>query len=243
MSCGVFSQQSSVIVKSNQEGMLFQANMNSFLLNKTPTNHLKVIGLVPQGKYFLEIKFTNDTNVFKTIINILDVGFYHLYKVDENGIHLKKIAPDYEVEEANQLVVKFGAKPIDSVIVKTDSVLTDTTEHYQMADYKGKIGCPWPIKDDDFANFKINLNNQKLEYGKLQFAKEFLNNQCLTSKQVAEVLTTFEYEETKLDFAQFIFPRTFDVDNFITEIRPHFKFENSLDKLKVEFEIVEKKIE
>lgn len=241
--CASFAQQTSVVIKSSQENQLFQAKMNNFLLNKTPVNHLKVNGLVPQGKYFLEVQFENDTIIFKTPLNIIDVGFYHLYVVNEKGIQLKKIAPDYEIEEPNQLVVKFGASALVKVdtILKTDTVLTDTTEHYQMTDYNGKIGCPWPLKDDDFANFKINLNNQRLEDDKLQFAKDFLNQQCLIAKQVAEVLLVFEYEETKLDFAKFLYPRTFDLDNFISEIRLRFKFENSLDQIKQEFKIEEKK--
>lgn len=247
--CASFSQQTSVVIKSipvtstGQENKLFQAKMNNFLLNKTPVNNLKVTGLVPQGKYFLEAQFENDTIIFKIPVNIIDVGFYHLYLVNDKGIQLKKIAPDYEVEESNQLVVKFGASALVKVdtILKTDSVLIDTTEHYQMVDYNGKVGCPWPLEEDDFANFKINLNNQRLEDDKLQFAKNYLINQYLTAKQIAEVLLVFEYEETKLDFAMFIYPRTFDLDNFITEIRPRFKFENSLDQLKQEFKIVEKK--
>lgn len=248
--CSVFAQQTSVVIKSNpvsstgHESKLFQASLNNFLINKTPVNYLKVTGLVPQGKYFLEVQFENDTTIFKTPVNIIDIGFYHLYVVDEKGIQLKKIAPDFEVEQPNQMVVKFGAKPIDILVkdtAKIDSAKVDTSEHYQMANYKGKIGCPWPIKDDEFANFKINLNNQRLEDDKLQFAKDYLTNLCLTAKQITEVLLVFEYEETKLDFAKFIYPRTFDLDNFITEIRPRFKFENSLDQLKQEFKIVEKK--
>ena len=244
VSCGVFSQQTSVVIKSNQENKLFQASLNNFLINKTPLNNIKINGLVPQGKYFLEVQFENDTTIFKAPVNILDIGFYHLYVVDEKGIQLKKIAPDYEVEETNQLVIKFGAKPIDTLktdTVKIDSAKVDTSEHYQMVNYHGKIGCPWPIKDDDFANFKINLNNQRLEDDKLNYCKEYLTNQCLIAKQVAEVLAIFEYEETKLDFAKFIYSRTFDIDNFITEIRSQFKFENSLDKLKQELRIVESK--
>ena len=248
--CSVFAQQTSVVIKSNpvsstgHESKLFQASLNNFLINKTPVNSIKVTGLVPQGKYFLEVQFENDTTIFKTTVNILEVGFYHLYVVDEKGIQLKKIALDFEVEEPNQMVVKFGAKPIDILVkdtAKIDSAKVDTSEHYQMVNYNGKIGCPWPIKDDEFANFKINLNNQRLEDDKLNYCKEYLTNQCLIAKQVAEVLTIFEYEETKLDFAKFIYYRTFDIDNFITEIRPHFKFENSLDQLKQEFKIVEKK--
>lgn len=240
--CSVFAQQTSVVIKSNQESKLFQASLNNFLINKTPVNYLKVTGLVPQGKYFLEVQFENDTTIFKTPVNIIDIGFYHLYVVDEKGIQLKKIAPDFEVEEPNHAlgVVEFGAKSIDSLVedtTKIDSAKVDTSEHYQMVNYNGKIGCPWPIKDDEFANFKINLNNQRLEDDKLNYCKEYLTNQCLIAKQVADVLTIFEYEETKLEFAKFIYSRTFDIDNFITEIRPWFKFENSLDQIKQEFKI------
>ena len=246
--CSVFAQQTSVVIKSNpvsstgHESKLFQASLNNFLINKTPVNYLKVTGLVPQGKYFLEVQFENDTTIFKTTVNIIDIGFYHLYVVDEKGIQLKKIAPDYEMEEPNHdlSVVKFGAKSIDSLVedtTKIDSAKVDTSEHYQMANYNGKIGSPWPMKDDDFSNFKINLNNQRLEDDKLNYCKEYLTNQCLIAKQVADVLMVFEYEETKLDFAKFIYSRTFDIDNFITEIRPRFKFENSLDQIKQEFKI------
>ncbi|MGE0561956.1 MAG: DUF4476 domain-containing protein [Flavobacteriales bacterium] len=236
-----FAQQAAVVIKSEHENQLFQANINNFLLNKTPVNQLKVNGLIPQGKYYLEIRFANDTSVLKTQVNIVDVGFYHLYKVNDKGIHLKKIAPDYQVEEPNQLVVKYGAQAIDTAkvdtVLKTDTMLVDTTDHYQMPDYYGKVGCPWPLKDDEFAAFKLNLNNQRLEDDKLAYCKEYLANQCLIAKHVAEVLAVFEYEETKLAFAKFIYPRTFDLDNFLPETRKHFKFENSVDQLIKEFKI------
>ena len=240
----LFAQQTSLVLKSTEQNQLFQARMNNFLLNQTPVNNIKVVGLVPQGKYFLEVRFINDTQVFKTNLNVLDIGFYHQYEVDKSGIRLKKIAPDYEVKETNQLVVKFGLKPIDTLITDTivkDSLIAEQTDHYQLADYEGKVGCPWPMKDDDFAAFKLNMQNQRLEDDKLNYSKENLANNCLLTKQIAELMMVFEYEETKLDFALFIYPNTFDVDNFISILRSSFKFESSLDKLKQQFNIVEKK--
>lgn len=241
MFCGVlFAQQTSLVVKSTEPAQLFQSSMNNFLLNQTPTTNLKVTGLVPQGKYFLEVRFTNDTQVFKTPVNVLDVGFYHLYEINRNGIQLKKIAIDDDQKETNQLVVKFGAKSIDTLSTDTlekDSIIADQTDHYQLQDYKGKIGCPWPIKDDDFASFKLNLLSKGLEDDKLTFCKEYLDNNCLLTQQLKEILAVFEYEETKLDFALFIYPRTFDVDNFIPNLRTGFKFESSIDKIKQEFNI------
>lgn len=240
-----FAQQTSVVVKSSNEAKLFQASINNFLVNKTATNNLKVTGLIPQGKYYLEIRFVNDTAVFKTPLNIVDVGFYHLYVANEKGIQLKKIAPDYEVIEPNQLVVKYGAQAIDTAkvdtVLKTDTTIIDTTNRYQMPDYYGKVGCPWPIKDDEFAAFKLNLNNQRLEDDKLAYCKEYLASSCLIAKNVAELLTVFEYEETKLAFAKFIYPRTFDLDNFLPETRKHFKFINSIDQLIQEFKIQQNK--
>lgn len=245
LNCEVFAQQTSVIVKSSNEAKLFQASINNFLVNKTATNNLKVTGLIPQGKYYLEIRFVNDTTVFKTPLNIVDVGFYHLYTINEKGIQLKKIAPDYEVIELNQLIVKYGTQAIDTAkvdtILKADTTVIDTTNRYQMPDYYGKVGCPWPINDDEFAAFKLNLNNQRLEDDKLAYCKEYLANSCLIAKNVAEVLTVFEYEEAKLAFAKFIYPRTFDLDNFLPETRKHFKFTNSIDQLIQEFKIEVKK--
>jgi len=240
----LFAQQTSLVVKSTEQNQLFQASMNNFLLNQTPTTNLKVTGLVPQGKYFLEVRFTNDTQVFKTPVNVLDVGFYHLYEIDRNGIQLKKIAIDDEQKETNQLVVKFGAKPIDTLTTDTlekDSIIAEQTDHYQLQDYEGKIGCPWPMKEDDFASFKLNLQSKGLEDDKLSYCKEYLENNCLLTQQQKEILAVFEYEETKLDFATFIYPKTHDVDNFIPNLRSSFKFENSLDQLKQQFKIVEKK--
>ncbi len=243
--CVGFAQQTSVVIKSEQENTLFQASINNFLLNKTPVNQLKVNGLIPQGKYYLAIRFANDTTVFKTPINIVDEGFYHWYVVNDKGIQLKKIAPDYEVIEPNQLVVKYGVQAIDTAkvdtVLKTDTTVIDTTNRYQMPDYYGKVGCPWPLKDDEFATFKLNLNNQRLEDDKLAYCKEYLANSCLIAKQVADVLTVFEYEEAKLALAKFIYPRTFDLDNFLPETRKHFKFTNSIDQLIQEFKIEVKK--
>lgn len=247
LNCVSFAQQAAVVIKSEQENTLFQASINNFLLNKTATNNLKVNGLIPQGKYYLEIRFANDTTVLKTQVNIVDVGFYHLYKVNDKGIYLKKIAPDYQLEEPNQLVVKYGTQAIDmakvDTVLKIDTTIVDTTDHYQMPDYYGKVGCPWPLKEDEFAAFKLNLNNQRLEDDKLAYCKEYLANSCLIAKNVAEVLTVFEYEEAKLAFAKFIYPRIFDLDNFLPETRKHFKFENSIDQLIKEFKIEVKKYE
>lgn len=236
----LFAQQTSLVLKSAEQNQLFQASMNNFLLNQTPVNNLKVTGLISQGKYFLEVRFINDTHVHKTPINVLDIGFYHQYEVNKKGIWLKKIAPDYDQKEANQLVVKFGAKPLDTLItdtLKKDTSVVEHIDHYQLQDYEGKIGCPWPIKDDDFASFKLTLLSKGLEDDKLTFCKEYLENNCLLTQQLTEILAVFEYEETKLDFALFIYPRTFDVDNFITNLRTGFKFESSIDKLKQEFNI------
>lgn len=233
----LFAQQTSVVLKSNAPDLLFQATINKLLVNSKYVNDLKITGMVPQGKYTLELILQNDTHIFKIPLTILDDGFCHYYQVTPKGVFLTKIAPDYEVLTDNQTILKFGAPALVDTVIKKDTIKTNLTEHYQMPDYNGKVGCPWPIKDDEFKSFKLNLNNQRLEDDKLAYCKEYLAQACLISKQVAEVLAVFEYEESKLIFAKFIYPRTFDVDNFLPETRKFFKFENSIDQLKKEFEI------
>ncbi|MCC7331214.1 MAG: DUF4476 domain-containing protein [Flavobacteriales bacterium] len=233
------AQDASILIKSIDTSR-FYVRINSNLISESPLKSVKINGFNVQGKYTLEIENSTDTQRFNTQIFILDKGFCHFYIVDKKGITLKKIAPDIENIDLETQIIQLGVKPDE--FVKNDTVLKDSSqvkaeEHYKLEGYTGKIGCSFPIKEEDFNGILVKIKSRNLENDKLQAAKELCENKCILTKQVSEILTTFEYEETKLDFAFFIYPELFDVDNFITTLKPNFKFENSIDQLKQQFQI------
>ena len=57
-----------------------------------------------------------------------------------------------------------------------------------------------------------------------------MNNSCLLSAQVKEIMLMFNFEETRLDFAKFAYGRTYDIGNYFV-VNDAFTFESSIDEL------------
>lgn len=96
--------------------------------------------------------------------------------------------------------------------------------------YNGKTGCPVPMNRSEFESFKGSLSSKSFEDSKMTLAKQVLNNNCLTSAQVREVMGLFTFEATKLDFAKYAYGRTYDIGNYY-KVNDAFGFESSIDEL------------
>lgn len=102
--------------------------------------------------------------------------------------------------------------------------------YYQMPGYMGTVGCPWPMQDAQFAQAQQTVGNQDFEQNKLQIAKQIVNSNCLTSQQVKSMMTVFDFEQSKLDFAKYCYSHTFDINNYYI-VNDAFDFSNSVTEL------------
>ena len=96
--------------------------------------------------------------------------------------------------------------------------------------YNGRVGCPVPMSTGDFQSFKSSVQAKSFEDSKLTIAKQVLNNNCLTSAQVREVMKMFSFEETRLDFAKYAYGHTYDLNNYY-KVNDAFTFESSIEEL------------
>jgi hypothetical protein len=96
--------------------------------------------------------------------------------------------------------------------------------------YTGPIGCPIPMSNIDFADYKTSISTKSFEESKLTIAKQALNSNCLMSLQVKEVMLLFSFEQTRLDFAKYAYKHTHDIGNYF-KINDAFTFESSIDEL------------
>jgi Domain of unknown function (DUF4476) len=92
--------------------------------------------------------------------------------------------------------------------------------------YTGRIGCPNPMNDGEFGNVLNSITRNDFENTKLSMAKQIIGSRCVTSAQVRSVMQAFEFENSKLEFAKFAYPNTFDIDNYFM-VNDAFEFENS----------------
>jgi hypothetical protein len=102
--------------------------------------------------------------------------------------------------------------------------------HFIMPGYNGPIGCPWPMDQAAFSNAQRTIAAQSFEENRLQVAKQVFSTNCLTSAQVAQIMETFTFEDSRLDFAKFAYGYTFDLGNYFV-VNNAFTFSSSIDEL------------
>ncbi len=101
---------------------------------------------------------------------------------------------------------------------------------YQMPGYNGKIGCPWPMSETDFADAKRSISSKSFEDSKLTIAKQITSSNCLLCSQVKEIMKLFSFEDSKLDFAKYAYDYVYDLNNYY-KLNDAFTFESSIDEL------------
>jgi hypothetical protein len=109
-------------------------------------------------------------------------------------------------------------------------VQAQQTNVYVMPGYSGPTGCPWPMNEGDFANAKNSVASKSFEDSKLTMAKQIFDHNCLLSSQVRDMMSVFDFEATKLEFAKYAYGRTFDIGNYY-KVNDVFDFETSISDL------------
>lgn len=91
-------------------------------------------------------------------------------------------------------------------------------------------GCASAMSASDFNTAKESIDSKGMDDSKLKVAKQVLDNNCMSSDQVKEVIGLFSFEQSKLDFAKHAYGRTTDKNNYY-KINDAFTFESSITDL------------
>jgi hypothetical protein len=149
---------------------------------------------------------------------------------DEGGnISINAVGMDIE----DDLVSSSSTTTTTTTITKTSTkgpavIGTSTTE--ELRGYTGPVGCPHPMDIADFDMMKQTISSKDFESTRLSIAKQVLQENCLFASQVTEVLTLFDFENTKLEFAKYAYGYTYDTGNYF-KVNDAFEFESSVQEL------------
>ena len=103
-------------------------------------------------------------------------------------------------------------------------------DHYRMPGYDGKIGCDWPMSSSDFSEAASSIGSKTFEDSKLKMAKQIAQSNCLLAEQVRDIMKLLEYEDSRVEFAKFAYPKTYDQGNYY-KVNDAFEYELSIDEL------------
>lgn len=90
--------------------------------------------------------------------------------------------------------------------------------------------CRYSMSDGDFQRAKSSIDSKTFADDKVTMAKQISDSNCLTSRQVAQVVSVLEYENDKLIFAKHAYERTFDKGNYFM-VNDAFEYSSSIEEL------------
>ncbi len=111
---------------------------------------------------------------------------------------------------------------------ENESIETTPTPVVYVTGYNGPIGCPIP--ESSISSIKSSVEDESFSDDRMNVAKQALKNRCITVSQVRDILSVFDFEDKKLEFAKYAYDRTYDIGNYYL-INKDFDFSSTKDKL------------
>lgn len=91
-------------------------------------------------------------------------------------------------------------------------------------------GCVYPMGASDFNAAKASISSKSFEDSKVTVAKQVIDANCLSTRQVKEIMQLMTFEENKLTIAKYAYTKTTDPNNYF-QLNDAFTFESSIDEL------------
>ncbi|HNS13219.1 MAG TPA: DUF4476 domain-containing protein [Bacteroidia bacterium] len=159
------------------------------------------------------------------------INFQMGVNMNENGgnISIQADGMDMEDDHITSTTTTTTTRTVSSSSTTSTTTPQNPTTIY-LQDYNGPVGCPHPMNPSDFTDMKKTISSKDFESTRLSIAKQVLQNNCLFSDQVSEILTLFDFENTKLEFAKYAYAYTYDLGNYF-KVSNAFEFESSVEDL------------
>jgi hypothetical protein len=86
------------------------------------------------------------------------------------------------------------------------------------------------MSDYDFNNAKNSIYTRTTDDGKVTVARQVADNNYLTSAQVRDMLGLFNFDDSRLQFAEYAYSRVVDPNNYYM-VNDAFTYESSIKEL------------
>lgn len=111
-----------------------------------------------------------------------------------------------------------------------EPVKTQTKQTTSTPPAKPAVTCTTAMTDAEFSAAKEMIKRQSFAQDQVKVARQVAKNNCLSVKQIKEIVGLFSFENDKLDYAMYAYDFTVDKKNFFL-LNDSFNFSSSKDKL------------
>ena len=155
----------------------------------------------------------------------VNIGFNVSVQETENGVNMNTQGGGVDVNiQANDPYGSSSSTYQETTTVTTSSSVPNNTQ------VVSANGCAYPMNSGDFASAKGSIASKTFADSKMKVARQIAKSNCLTSIQVREIVSLFDFEDDRLTFAKFAYDYTFDPNNYY-KVNDAFEFESTIEDL------------
>lgn len=116
----------------------------------------------------------------------------------------------------------------------TTTTTTTTTVINEEVGYNGgvyeeEVICN-QLDAQEFGSAKASIEAKSFADSKMTLAKQITKSNCLTARQVKELVALFDFESDRIEYAKFAYNYCFDANNYYL-VNDAFEFESSIEEL------------
>jgi len=232
--------QSHIDIQS-PDGYPFFVTMNGALQHSAPSGHVTVTDIKgPTVKTLVEFVDPVHGTASKTIF--LKPGTISCYNLvqDARGKYVLQFSYDEHwagipADQEGRIVTAYSKTPHEKNVTApptppSPQVQPKQTEKTEPAKSATATRCETAMDEVNFQIAKTSVENRPFEGTKLSAAKQIAKTNCFTSEQVRDMMYTFSFEPSRLDFAKFAYDRTTDPENYHI-VNEAFTFDGSVESL------------
>ena len=112
----------------------------------------------------------------------------------------------------------------------TSSSSSSTTSYHEQPAQKREATPGCMMSTTAFEKAKKSIAGKTFEDSKMTMAKQITKSHCLTATQIKEVMELLEYESTRVEYAQFAYPKCQNKNEYYI-VNDAFEYESSIDEL------------
>lgn len=193
----------------SENGASFSIYMNGQLMNDYPMNQVKVNNLILKDYQFKLVWQDIALPNIETILKVKS-GRENVYVI---------------YEDKGKMEVDLYAKAKKGMYSPVTSV-----PPAQRNGYEGSLGCRKALSNTDFESKLIEFNNLDYPADRISFVRRSLQDNCITVKQLKQLLAKVDYESDKVELAKFGYSYIFDRDNY-SSLADLFEYPGAYDEI------------
>lgn len=194
----------------SENGEKFYLYLNNELINRAPFEQVTTPNL-SQKKYRIKVVFQDLT--------------------------LNSFSGDIKPKEGRQTVFLISGSPhASSIEVYSKGKKGNYDENYSPPpifddpSYTGRLGCPYPINEAKFNEALEIIQKDEIQSSKMSLAKKVITDNCLSTRQLRDLLSSLDYESDKVELAKFAWPQVYDQENFFM-LNDVFTYPNTIEDI------------